>query len=157
MATAGSFQESLWPVNPALNAANILTADAGNYFEGTDVEAQLQELAGAPVGQFGLVQGGIVSRPYRVTATGTPAGLSGPCLVESIKCIVVGTTTAPALHDDVDAATATKLRWTRPIASLEVGDVLPLAGIGGLMTFETGVYFTCPTSGEYIINAVVEV
>jgi len=108
-------------------------------------------------GQFGLVQGGIVTTPYRVTGTGTPAGLSGPCLVESVKCIVVGTTTAPALHDDVDAATAAQKRWTRAIADLTIGDLIPVAGNGALMTFETGVYFTCPSGGEYIINAIVEV
>lgn len=116
------------------------------------------EMGGASgvVEQFGVVQSGLSTTPYRMSASGTPAGLSGPCLVTSIMCITVGTTTPPSIHDDVDAADAEQLRWTRAIANLTAGQTYSLAGDGAAVIFTNGVYFTNSTGGVYIINAVPE-
>jgi hypothetical protein len=146
----------------ALAAADISIADAGGYFSGTSIEAALQEMGALVddipvVAQFGVVHSGLMVQPYRVTATGTPAGLSGPCLVESIMCLTVGTGGPVTIHDDVDAATAAQLRFTRAVGDMVAGTVYPLAGDGAAVVFTNGLYFTNSTSGVYIINAVPEV
>jgi hypothetical protein len=135
---------------PIGTAGQVLTVNAG---------ATAPEWADLPgsVDQFGVVHAGLMVEPYRVTGTGTPAGLSGPCLVESIMCLTVGTGGPVTIHDDVDAATAAQLRFTRAVGDMVAGTVYPLAGDGAAVVFTNGLYFTNSTSGVYIINAVPEV
>lgn len=106
--------------------------------------------------QFGVVNSGLLTTPVYMTTTGQPPGYSGPCLVESIVPLTVGTGGPVTIHDDDSASTAANMRFSRAVADMVAGTVYPLAGDGSAMVFERGLYFTNSTGGIYILNVVNE-
>ena len=96
---------------------------------------------------------GMLVTPVRAAATGQ--AIATPSSILSLKVIAPGSAGTLTIHDDTDAADATRLRLSIGFGSLAVGQLIQLGGKGGAPTFDAA-YVTITTGGVFLLNQFPE-
>ena len=105
-------------------------------------------MAAGDLSQFGARRGIAEWIPYIVTATGTPAGLNGPCVVGAVVCIVAGTV------NGIYNASGAVSGATNLVPALAMTALQRVKFGGGRgVRFNAGVYLDI-TSGTYMVLAM---
>ena len=144
---AGEF-EFLDHTGAVIGGATALAAIIAEYEAGT-----LADTA-ATVPQFALTQ-----RALPVTtrnAAVTQLLEYGPCALVGVRCIAPGSSGTLTIHDDINASTAAKLRFSLAFGSATANTYYPaVADEPCGMLFDRGCFVTVPAAGVYAIDLLV--